>query len=535
MFGYLILKVYFLMEIENIKQTIMNSCFIKNSTLSSMFLLKIIDIFNERNESISTITLAMVEEWQLKGEKSAKYTEFLRDLAIAFESFDKSVSLKLMTYAYQLRPSGPVICQKLVSYNDDVGDGTSVINKRMSLFEKCNSSQRKVLSSIIAKRNSELDCQVEKYSELQSGIITLISCVAENPYNSHGKITSHFQCLMGYAVSAGISNKIHSVRILFTREWSCSPLQSIPKVEASCSRAMCELNIPKKIKDKISFKILENIEHLPSLVSGIVIKLKSVAEHHGSYVYEKKLYENFPSLTGAFNGDFLVSENNDYLLVRDKNKTDESRVLYTQPSFDVIKPEPVSLSKNILTVYAGLRIQILLNQLDLDFWNQMIRLFKLGYKWCLCGYSGADDLYSLIPNFVLADHYDSIKFYKYLDLDIFLVDTYAILFSPISNGGGGTAKLASSYHVPILSEKNKSTDVSLFLPEETLFESFSDQVEALVKWDSAPELRIDFIKKQVSFIKNKTNLTKHDSNLPAAIELAKINYSKRIHDKSILG
>ena len=75
----------------------------------------------------------------------------------------------------------------------------------------------------------------------------------------------------------------------------------------------------------------------------------------------------------------------------------------------------------------------------------------------------------------------------------------------------------------------------MFLPEETLFESFSDQVEALVKWDSAPELRIDFIKKQVSFIKNKTNLTKHDSNLPAAIELAKINYSKRIHDKSILG
>mgnify|MGYP000347165790 CR=1 FL=1 len=510
-----------------IKKTIVSSTFIKNTPLALSFLLKVIELFDEDDPSLKMIILAVVEEWQLRGENSVEYTELLRDLAIAFEGIDKIISLKLMVYAYKLRPSGPVICQKLVDYNDEIGIGDNLIHRRASLFQKYNTHQGKRLGEVIAKKNAELNCEFRGYSNCQSGVVTIISSVAENPYNSLGKIPSHFQCLMGFAVSAGLSKKIKNIRIIFTREWICSPLKSISMVESNCIRATNDLGIPEEIKNKISFKVLENVEQLPSLVAGVVIKLKSVAEHHGSYVYEKKIYENYPSLTGAFNGDYLISENNDYLLVRDKNKTDDKRALYTQPSFDFIKPEPVNVSKKILTVYGGERIKILLSQLDSVFWQQMIRLFELGYKWCLCGYFHIDKLYSLIPSFVLTNYSNSIEFYKYLDLDVFLLDTYAMLFSPSSNGGGGTAKLAASYHVPILSEKNKSTDVSLFLPEETLFESFSEQVDLLVLWDATPELRASFIKKQVSFIKKKTILMEHHSNLPEAIELAKIKYNER--------
>lgn len=461
-------------------------------------------------------------------DRTPEYVELLRDLAIFFELYDKNISLKLMFEAYKLRPTGPVICKKLVKYNDEVKSNMHHIISRASLFQSVNSKSAKQLSRVIAEKNANCSCQIASYDELQQNMVTIISAVAENPYSSLGKISAHFQCLLGYAVSAAASEKIKHVQVVFTREWQGSPLLSISLFESRCASAVNILNIPNEIKRKIKFTILSSADHLPSVVSGVVIKLKSTAEHHSSYIYDKIIYDNYPVLFGAYNSEYLNDDNCDYLLVRNNSDTSECRKLYIQPSFYPIKPLTNHLSKNILTAYGGERVKLMLMSLDDEFWNQMEKIFKRGYKWLLVGFNNTKELHSFIPKRILKKYKENVVFYEYLDLDLLLPDIYAMIFSPFIYGGGGTAKLAASYQVPIIAQKDsKSSDVNLFLPNEQLFKSIKEKVDTLISWDDDSTLRTRYVSRQTVFINKKTILDKHDSNLPEVIEMAKNKYQLR--------
>ncbi|TKF10785.1 hypothetical protein FCV66_19025 [Enterovibrio norvegicus] len=413
--------------------------------------------------------------------------------------------------------------------DNDLFEKKSLLNKYSSLGVNCNT-----LYHNISTLSSNEDCDVSRFNDGDRNIVTLVSAVAENPIDSRGKVNSHFKFLIGNALSAAMSNTIKGVHVIFSREWVNTPIQDFTLYYRNFELALDRLEIPMEARSKLKFTVLNDYKELPILLRGTIIKMKSVAKNHSCYVFDKKIYENFPVLISSYNGEFSDSKNSDYLLVRHESKISDSSIIYYPPSFEKIierdRDESFS-SKVILTAYQGKRIGILLKTLDNNFWSKMEILFEKGFKWVLAGYKGFDtteDLRRLIPGAVLERHCESIQLVDYLDLEEYCKDVYAMWFFSFFHGGGGTAKIAASRQVPIFVEKGKSIDVNCFLPTEQLFSSVDEKIEILISWDEDSKLRSDFIKRQTDFCRSKTNFLEHDSNLPKAIELAIERYNSRV-------
>ncbi|MEZ9657985.1 hypothetical protein [Vibrio sp. 10N.261.52.F3] len=458
------------------------------------------------------------------------YIDFLRDFAISIEDKSLTLSMLLMKEAYLLRPTGAFICQKLVSYSDRLNSHSHVVYSRAYLLRSLFNTRKKVLMERIAKCNADLELNDGiNFKSYDRSVVTVVSPVAHDPFDTSGKLVSHFMSVMGYAMSIAASNEFLEVNIVFTREWMVEMHSlDIIDLESKLTQAKSFIDCSNEVLNKISFRVLYDPMELPKYLKGTILKLKSVAEYHSSYIYDVDLYDNFPVVTGTFNSHFNKSENNDYLLVRSPDSVSEDKALYVPPSLYKMKPESCNSNcKRILTAYTSDRLVILLNSLSDSEWSDLEELFSLGYVWVLSGYSNPDVLMDCIPNEILERYPNSIETHKYLDLDVEFEKTYALLTSPLFRGAGGTARIAISNNVPVISCNAHDSDVATILPSENLCKSFIEQLQLIKCWATDNEKYKTFLSRQRKLFMNKTNLLTHQSHLPETIKDAIVKYESR--------
>ncbi len=505
---------------------------IQNSQKSPEIMDGLIDILSSKEKilMLSEKVLSTKKKYLSKNHDTSALA--LRDIAISLEKVDTEISYKFMEKAYQLRPAGKIIIKKLIDYNDIYGNGVGIVNKRAYLFNKYIKFRKKILMQEIANKNADLNFS-EQYSfkRKDEDKVTIITCMAIHPYD-RGRINSHFLSIMGHALSIAKDSSFSVINVLFTREWTYlekNKLKNKSNIINTLYKALNEIDVEKRLSDKIKFEVVDDATFLPSLLQGCVIKFKSVAEHHSTYIYDKDIYDNFPVVTTAFNSHFTKSIYNDFLIVRDIESASESKAVYYPPSLHSFKNNDniQKSSKNIITAYTADRIKRLMTLIEDEEWRKLVDLFDEGYVWHLAGYKYTEELIDLVPPFVANKYAENIVFHEYLDLDLFFKNAGALLCSPHFNGGGGTARLAISYDVPVLCCKNGSLDVATTLPNENLFRSFYEALVEIENWMNRPNKRIDFIDRQHKFFEVKTDISRHDSNLPNIIKKAIKSYYNR--------
>lgn len=505
-----------------------------HADLKSEFSYHIINYIFDKNPAIfSEFLLSTAETLDLKTEN---YIDFLRDLAIYWEKEDVSVSMKLMLAAFKLRPRGLYINKKLICYLDSLRGDVNIVINRAKLFHSLRLYSKKVLMTEIAKRNSDLSFDSSiKFDFNDKDKVTIVSAVSLNPFDAAGKLTSHFMSIMGYALSIASSN-FTMVNIVFTNEWdgNANSINVADKLN-SLNLAKETLKTSRVNLDKIKFTVLLTPTELPNHLYGTIIKLKSVAENLSSYIYDSSIYNNFPVIKGTFNSHYLNSENCDYLLVRSEANISNDKALYVPPSLFNFKTDITNNeSKRIFTAYTSNRLQLLLDALTEEEWNKLTSLFLRGYIWVLAGYDKPDDLYRMIPNKIRENFPDSIEIHRYLDLDIEFKDSYALLCSPLFRGGGGTARQAISYLVPVLCSEAIDSDIATILPKENLSKDLSEQLDLILKWTCNDKLREKHVSLQTELFKTKSDLQKHKSNLPEVIVNSQTKYSERLTNEDNL-
>jgi len=453
--------------------------------------------------------------------------DFLRDLSVRSKNRNPILSYYLLNFVYNLRPGGRFICDKLVEFNDQLGVGVSKIERRANLFLKYN---RKILSISIAEKNKKLfpnkDSLVAPFNSRDKGSVTILAALGQNVLDKNNNIVSHFLGILTYACILGSRAEFSEIKVIFTCEWGGGNYEGFKE---KINKAFSIVGVSKTVQAKINFIILDDPHNLPLYIKGTVLKIKSIAEKHSTFIYEDYIYERFPVVTTSFNTKYIDDYACDISLVRSIQDVEEKRRLYVQPSFHKVSSVIKKGSKVLVTAYTADRLKRMVEDIKESEWVKLCNIFEAGYSWMLVGYHRPEDLLFNIPDFVLEKYRDNLILEPYSDLEsLFEKGVHSLLCYPIFLGGGGTARLAASYNIPVLCVKDSKSDVSNILPQSNLSIDFVDILEKVFLWESDESERDTFVLTQKASFEAKSDFLHHKSFLPEAINEAIDSYKERL-------